>query len=110
MQHHQTVLHPTSDLGELPETLTWRVQCPQCSAPEIERGALDETGSLPYDPDDDSGGDHTAVTVHPDRDAHDSPIGTRGGYVEIRLWCGAGHNFRLIVANHKGAEYIAAVR
>ncbi|GGS96373.1 hypothetical protein [Streptomyces violaceus] len=108
MPNHHTVLQPTKDL---PEELAWRVQCPECSAPEIERGELDETGALPYDPDDDAdSGDHTAVTVHPDRDAHDSPIGTRGGYVEIRLWCGMGHNFRLIVANHKGAEYLAVVR
>lgn len=108
MPSHHTVLQPTKDLTE---ELAWRVQCPECSAPEIERGELDGTGALPYDPDDDAeGGDHTAVTVHPDRDAHDSPIGTRGGYVEIRLWCGMGHNFRLVVANHKGAEYLAVVR
>lgn len=108
MENHHTVLTPTNDL---PGELAWRVQCPECSAPEIERGELDETGARADVPGNiTDSGDHTAVTVHPDRDAHDSPIGTRGGYVEIRLWCAAGHNFRLLVANHKGAEYVAVVR
>jgi hypothetical protein len=105
MQDHQTALQPTTDLGDLPDTLAWRLHCPVCSAPEIERGQLDEDGSRP----DEAGGDHTAVTVHPDRDAYSSPLGTRGGHVEIRLWCAAGHNFQLVIANHKGAEYVGVV-
>ncbi|MFF3934209.1 hypothetical protein [Streptomyces hirsutus] len=50
------------------------------------------------------------MTVHPDRDEYASPIGTRGGLVEIRMWCAGGHAFQLVVANHKGAEYVAVVR
>jgi hypothetical protein len=99
MQDHQTALQPTTDLGALPDTLVWRLQCPVCAAPEIERGR----------PDEDAGGDHTAVTVHLDRDAYGSPLGTRGGHVEIRLWCAAGHDFQLVIANHKGAEYVGIV-
>jgi hypothetical protein len=53
-----------------------------------------------------SQGDHTAATVQPDRDRYESPIGTRGGYASIALECVAGHGFDLIVANHKGAEYL----
>lgn len=110
MQDHQTTLQPTADLGDLPDTLAWRLHCPICTAGEIERGQLGEDGYLPYDPDnDDAGGDHEAVTVHSDLDAYGGPLGTRGGHVEIRLWCGAGHSFQLVIANHKGAEYIGVV-
>ncbi|MGW2550111.1 hypothetical protein [Streptomyces sp. NPDC001635] len=83
----------------------WRLQCPECAAPEIERGRLDENGYA----DETSRGDAAAVTVHPDKDGYGSPLGTRGGYVEINLWCAAGHNFSLVVANHKGAEYVGVV-
>lgn len=72
--------------------------CPECGQPGVE-----QTG--PHDGD----GDHRAVTVHPDRDEYDSPIGTRGGYTQIDLWCPDGHQFALIIANHKGDEYIGAV-
>jgi hypothetical protein len=75
---------------------SWQLCCPVCGAPEVEQGLQ-------------SGGDHTAVTIQPDRDRYDSPIGTRGGYVSIALECGAGHEFYLVTANHKGAEYIALV-
>lgn len=72
--------------------------CPECGEPGVE-----QTG-----PDPDDGGE-AAVTVHPDRDEYDSPIGTRGGYTQIDLWCPHGHSFALIIANHKGDEYIGAV-
>jgi hypothetical protein len=45
------------------------------------------------------GGDLAAVTVQPDRDGYDSPIGTRGGYVRVELFCPARHGFDLIIAN-----------
>jgi hypothetical protein len=47
--------------------------------------------------------------IQPDRDGYDSPIGTRGGYVSVALGCGAGHEFYLVIANHKGAEFIAVI-
>lgn len=72
--------------------------CPECGEPGVE-----QTGS------DIGGGDHEAVTVYPDRDEYDSPIGTRGGYTRIDLWCSMEHHFALIIANHKGTEYIGAV-
>lgn len=74
------------------------MSCPECDQPGVE-----QTGP------DDGDGDHRAVTVHPDRDEYDSPIGTRGGYTQIDLWCPDGHQFALIIANHKGDEYIGAV-
>lgn len=72
--------------------------CPECG----------EAGVEPTGPDE-GDGDHRAVTVHPDRDEYDSPIGTRGGYTQIDLWCPVGHQFALIIANHKGDEYIGAI-
>jgi hypothetical protein len=75
--------------------------CPECGEFTIE-----QTGP---GNGDDYGLDHTAVTVHPDRDSYDSPIGTRGGYTEVDLWCPAGHHFALIIANHKGEEFIGCV-
>lgn len=75
---------------------SWQLLCPVCRAAEVEQGLH-------------SGGDHTAVTIQPDRDRYDSPIGTRGGYVSIALGCGTGHEFDLVIANHKGTEYIGVV-
>ncbi|MFE9976090.1 hypothetical protein ACFYRD_36605 [Streptomyces hirsutus] len=111
MQPHDKTLSPAPFTAP-PDTLVWQLACPQCAAPEIERGDFDEeSGSVPYDSDDDSpGGDETSVTVHPDRGEYASPVGTRGGFVEIRMWCAGGHAFQLVVANHKGAEYVAVVR
>jgi hypothetical protein len=57
--------------------LTWALLCPECG------GAIDR--------DHDAGGDHEAITIQPDRDDYDSPIGTRGGYVRIDLHCWGGH-------------------
>lgn len=76
-------------------SMQWRLMCPACGAREVEREAR--------------GGDHESVTVHPDRDAHDSPLGTRGGYVSVSLTCAAGHGFDFIVANHKGEEFVGVV-
>ncbi|MEV4942210.1 hypothetical protein [Streptomyces zaomyceticus] len=73
----------------------WQVHCPACGIPEIERAK--------------DGGDHESVAVHPDRDAFDSPLGTRGGYVRIDLTCGAGHGFAFIIGNHKGAEIVGVI-
>jgi hypothetical protein len=69
--------------------------CPICGTEQIERNC--------------EGGDHNAVHVHKDRDDYDSPVGTRGGYVEIALCCASGHPFDLVIGNHKGAEVIAWV-
>lgn len=84
------------DDGHEPGRLVWQLVCPVCGD-----GCVEQQGPGP--------GDHAAVTVHPDRDAHDSPIGTRGGYVRVELFCPAGHGFDLIIANHKGAEFIGIV-
>lgn len=71
----------------------WKLRCPECGEECVER----------------HGGDDAAVTVHPDRDQYDSPIGTRGGYVKVELFCPAGHGFDLVIANHKGCEFIGVV-
>jgi hypothetical protein len=108
MQPHEKTLSPASHTAG-PDALIWRLACPQCAAPEIERGDFDEeSGTVVYD--DTPSRDETSVTVHPDTDDYASPIGTRGGFVEVRMWCAAGHAFKLVVANHKGAEYVAVVR
>jgi hypothetical protein len=75
--------------------------CPECGEFTVEQTGPDDGG--------DYGLDHTAVTIHTDQDSYDSPIGTRGGYTQVDLWCPAGHRFALIVANHKGEEYIGCV-
>ena len=74
----------------------WLLHRPVCLSAEVEQGLG-------------SGGDHSAVTVQPDRDRYDSPIGTRGGYISIELHCPYGHDFDLVIANHKGAEYVGVV-
>ena len=76
--------------------LMWHIHCPTCGDSTMDRAGP-------------SGGDHTAVTLHPDRDAYESPIETRGGYLRVELHCPAGHHHALIVANHKGSEYLALV-
>jgi hypothetical protein len=47
------------------------LRCPECGEIGVEQIGR--------------GGDHEAVTLHPDRDAYDSPINTRGGYIRIEL-------------------------
>lgn len=98
--------------------LYWQLKmfCPECGNEVEQWGPWGEAWSdaagqhapVPDKPADT--GDHTAVTVHPDRDDYDSPIGTRGGFTQIDLTCPAGHKFALIIANHKGSQFIAAVR
>jgi hypothetical protein len=73
----------------------WQVCCPMCQNENVDR--------------DGEGGDHTAVTTHEDNDEYGCPLGTRGGWTEVRYTCGNGHSFSLLVANHKGAEYIGLV-
>lgn len=94
MKHHQQVMvalpgaHPRG-------TLQWQLCCPECGEDVVDRA-----GFVP---------DHEAVTIQPDRDGYDSPLGTRGGYLRVDLSCVAGHAFALIIANHKGAEFIGVM-
>ena len=80
-------------------SLYWQLQvpCPDCGQIGVEQpGPWAEAWSdaarrhdpLPARPDDT--GDHTAVTVHRDRDDYDSPVGTRGGFTQIDLTCPGG--------------------
>lgn len=75
-----------------PTKLQWQVQCPVCATSNVERE--------PFMDDD------ASVTLHPDKDDYASPIGTRGGFVEVNLACESQHRFQIIVANHKGAEFV----
>lgn len=68
--------------------------CPVCGNDAIDR--------LDYD-------DVKSVIVHADRDDYDSPAGTRGGWVQVQLYCQGGHCFDLLVANHKGSEFMSLV-
>jgi hypothetical protein len=97
MKPYNQVLIPRDRAGwdPRPNYLLWELHCPECGQVGVEQMG--------------PGGDHGAVTVHPDRDDYDSPIDTRGGYTRIKLFCPAGHGFDLIVANHKGAEFIGVV-
>lgn len=74
--------------------MQWQVKCPACGIEEVEQG---------------EGPDHEAATVHPDRDGHGSPLGTRGGFVSVELACAAGHGFDFIISNHEGAEFVGVV-
>jgi hypothetical protein len=73
----------------------WQVLCPVC-----RNECVEQQGPT---------GEASAVTVHEDRDEYDSPIATRGGYTQIKLHCPDGHGFDLIVANHKGCQFIGLV-
>lgn len=73
--------------ADVPDVLQWQIHCPRCAAPEIEGGRRGDV-------------------VHPDDDVAVSPLGTRGGHVSADMECGAGHEFQLVVANHKGAAYV----
>jgi hypothetical protein len=76
--------------------LAWQINCPTCGDSTMDRIAF-------------AAPDHEAVTLHPDRDEYDSPIGTRGGYVRVELVCRDGHHHALILANHKGHEILALI-
>lgn len=95
-ERENSILEPGASFGGA-TGLSWQVNCPQCEPPQQ---GVDRYGMEGYGPD------HEAVTVHPDRDEYESPMGTRGGRVEIKLTCVYGHYFTLIIANHKGAEFI----
>lgn len=97
MKPHKQVLIPQDRTGwePKPKYLLWESRCPECGEIGVEQMGR--------------GGDHEAVTLHPDRDAYDSPIDTRGGYVKVELFCPSGHGFDLIIANHKGSEFIGIV-
>jgi hypothetical protein len=75
--------------------MMWWLNCPVC-----EDYCVEQMGPA---------GEQSAVTVHPDLDEYDSPVGTRGGWTQVRLFCPAGHGFDLITANHKGSQAIAIV-
>ncbi|WFB08279.1 hypothetical protein LRS74_15370 [Streptomyces sp. LX-29] len=93
MDHNGTLVPTESAPGSW--NLQWKLMCPACGITEVERAA--------------DGGDHGSVTVHPDRDAYDSPLGTRGGYLQVDLTCAAGHGFAFIMGNHKGEEFVGVV-
>jgi len=85
--------------GTTPGTWGWELRCPFCGANTIDRNVDGEYVD-----------DHKAVTVHPDQDKYESPIGTRGGFVSISMLCATcGRGFDFVVANHKGSEQIGIV-
>lgn len=95
---------PKDNLNENPNILkwdaylsTWQMHCPVCEDTIVEQ--------MGPGPDTEA----SAVTVAPDRDEYDSPIGTRGGFTRIELFCPVGHGFDLIIANHKGSQFIGVV-
>lgn len=75
---------------------TFVVRCPLCGIEQIEQGAEGKS-------------EQDMVTVAPDLDEYSSPLGTRGGYTDIALYCADGHNFSIVVANHKGQQVIGLV-
>lgn len=85
LRDHAQALQPVT--VDVPDVLQWQIHCPRCAAPEIEGGRRGDV-------------------VHPDDDVAVSPLGTRGGHVSADMQCGAGHEFQLVVANHKGAAYV----
>lgn len=91
---HGEILVPTESAGGS-WNMQWQLRCPACGNDAVDR--VDETG------------DHEAVTVQPDRDDYESPLGTRGGYVRVDLTCSGGHGFAFIMGNHKGAEFVGVV-
>jgi hypothetical protein len=94
MKTHAQVIVPIP--GAHPAgTLQWQLRCPECGDENVDREN--------YAPD------HEAVAIQPDRDDYDSPIGTRGGYVQVSLQCSYGHPFAVVIANHKGAEFIGVL-
>ena len=72
----------------------WQLACPECAETEIEQP--EDTGA-------------PGVATHPAKDGG-SPVGTDGGYTEFQFRCRACHQFRLIVAPHKGTQFIGVVQ
>ncbi|WP_097882709.1 hypothetical protein [Streptomyces sp. st140] len=89
---HEEIMVPSHMDGT---GVRWQLMCPGCGTQNVENAN--------YAPD------HEVISVQPDRDEYDSPIGTRGGYVSVDLECDAGHSFALVVGNHKGAEFVGVV-
>lgn len=88
---------PTAFAGQV-----WAVRCPACGEDCIEQGGLPEVPREQW-----------AVSVHEDLDDYEArnPLSTRGGYTEVRLWCSAcSERFRLVTANHKGAQFLGLAR
>jgi hypothetical protein len=74
----------------------WQLACPECGETEIEQGA--------------EPGDGDGVTVHPDGEPQDSPIGTQAGFTEFSLACSSGHRFTLVFGSYKGAQFLGVVQ
>ena len=106
-----------TDLSGLTTGLGLEIFCPECGNAS-DRASAYGSGphSLPGDasvlvaPNRWGDGDHQSVTVHQDRDDRDAPNGLRGGYVQIDLCCASGHEYALIVGNHKGSEFVGLVK
>ncbi|MBD0671646.1 hypothetical protein [Streptomyces sp. CBMA156] len=91
---HHEILAPSTHSGPV-WSRQWQLMCPACGDEIIDRA--------------NRGPDHESVTVSPDRDEYDSPLGTRGGYVRIDLECSGGHSFAFVIGNHKGAEFLGVI-
>lgn len=87
LRPHAEAVQPVK--ADLPETLQWQVHCPRCADAGIERGIA-----------------HAETVVDRAIGTRPSPIVGDNGWVSVSLHCAAGHGFELVVANHKGAEYI----
>lgn len=46
----------------------------------------------------------------PDRDAYDSPAGTRGEFIAIPLFCECGKKSSLLFGNHKGNLFVSIMK
>lgn len=89
MRSHDEILRVDRSPATGEQRRAWDIRCPECGDSNVEENP---------------------AQVFPDRDEYDSPIHTRGGYVQINLICsGGGHHFALVVANHKGAERLEVI-
>lgn len=91
---HAEILVPAESTGGS-WNMRWQLNCPACGNDAVDRADVAD--------------DHEAVTVQPDRDDYDSPLGTRGGYLRVDLTCSNGHGFAFIMGDHKGAEFVGVV-
>ena len=67
----------------------WRVLCPVCR--------FDYTHFAPDDV-------HVEAT-----DDYTSPIGNRGSWIAVPMWCEEGHSWRLVIGFHKGQTFLDTV-
>lgn len=83
----------------------YAVVCPNCGESAIDRYKKDDPEYYPM-----AASDHEAVTVHPDRDNYEpgNPLRSRGGWVQIDLFCPCSPDDVLVLAigNHKGTEQL----